>query len=197
MLKLIKTETRRISGEERPVRIYKNSLTESELITFLLRKDIFGNSFWAFEDLFSIPFIRQSAAKKVLDLYGHGLHLDDIKKLTGEAKIILKATGPDKYEQAFAKILELENLSETLGDPVKQCLGLCTVYLLFNDEVPDVWNNTINGQKMTAMTNDPDSQAFFLSWWIDTTKGFGNLLKGLSQIASTISSEQTNGVPSL
>lgn len=182
---------RLINGK--PVKVWKNTTTESEIVTYYLRTDKFNNTFWAFEDLFALPFIRQSAAKKVLDLYGHGLHLEDIRKLTGEVKIILKGNSPEKYEQAYSKILELENLSETMADPVRQCMGLCTVYLLYNDEAPDVWNNQINQQKMTAMANDPDSQAFFLNWWIDTTQRYGQALNGLSRIASIITESSVNG----
>lgn len=193
MLKLLTETTRLYNGSLKPVKIWKNSVTESEVVTYQLRVDKFNNTFWAFEDLFSLPFIRQSAAKKVLDLYGHGLHLDDVRKLTGEVKIILKGNSPEKYEQAYSKILELENLSETMADPVRQCMGLCTVYLLYNDEAPDVWNNQINQQKMTAMANDPDSQAFFLNWWIDITQRYGQALNGLSRIASTITESSVNG----
>lgn len=193
MLKLIEEKTRVYNGEPKLTKVWKNSTTDSEVVTYQIRVDKFGNKFWAFEDLFAIPFIRQSAAKKVLDLYGHGLHLEDIKKFTGEVKIILKSSNPEKYEQAYGKILELENLTESVADPVKQCMGLCIVYLLMNDEAPDVWSNQINSQKMTALANDTDSQAFFLSWWIDTTRHYGQALNGLSRIASTLTEYSANG----
>lgn len=184
MLELIKTENRAIAGKPTEVRIYKNKVTGSELVTHMLRVDQFGNKWWAFEDLFTLPFIRQIAAKKVLDLYGHGLALEDIKGLTAQIKSILKSNNPDKYELAWAKTHELETLSETMADPVKQCLGLCTVYLLLNDENPDSYTNQVTSQKMTAMALDITSQSFFLNWWTDIMRRSGQVLKGLSRIAS-------------
>ena len=87
----------------------------------------------------------------------------------------------------MAKVLELENLTETMADPVKQCLGLCTVYLLFNDEMPDAWTTPVTSQKMTAMAHDIDAQAFFLNWWTGIMRHSGKVLKGLSRIASKVS----------
>lgn len=186
MLVLEKSDNRRINGVNTPIRIYKNSLTGNELTTYLLRTDKGGNTWWTFEDLFALPFIRQLAAKKVLDLYGHGLALEDVKGIASQIKTILKSTSPEKYEQAFAKVIELENLSETMADPVKQCMGLCTVYLLLNDEQPDVWTNQAASVKMTLLALDVESQSFFLNWWIGTMRHSGRVLKGLSQIASTV-----------
>lgn len=186
MLQLIKSkETREINGVSTPVRIYKNTLTGSELTTYLLRQDQFNNTWWTFEDLFTLPFIRQLAAKKVLDLYGNGLSLEDVKSLTAQIKTILKSTNADKIDVAYAKVLELENLSEIMADPVKQCMGLVTVYVLLNDEQPDAYTNQVTSVKMTTLAMDVDSQAFFLNWWIGIMKLSGQALKGLSRIAST------------
>lgn len=187
MLNLTGKELRPINGKQTEFRIYTNSLTGGNLTTYFLRKDKFDNTWWAFEDLFSIPFIRQVASKKVIDLYGHGLSLSDIKSHTGQLKGILKSNSAEKYEQAYAKVLELENLTDNLADPVRQSLGLCTVYLLMNDESPESWTERVSNEKMSALALDPESTAFFLNWWIEQTKHFGALLKGLSQIASIAS----------
>jgi hypothetical protein len=186
MLKLEKIDTRKINGKDTPVRIYRNTMTESEVTTYLLYTDKQKNSWWTFEDLFALPFIRQLAAKKVLDLYGHGLALEDVKTITSQMKSLLKSDSPERYEKTYAKVLELENLTETMADPVKQCIGLCTVYLLLNDEQPDVWTNHWSAQKMTLLSLDIASQAFFLSWWTGIMRLSGSVLKGLSQIASTV-----------
>lgn len=195
MLQLQKTEIRTVNGQQIEFRIYSNTLTGNSLATYFLRKDLFGNTWWAFEDLFQLPFIRQIASKKVIDLYGQGLSLMDIKSITGQLKGILKSASTEKYEQAYAKVLELENLTENLADPVRQSLGLCTVYLLMNDEPPESWTNQATAEKMSALALDPESQAFFLSWWMNKTKVFGQVLKGLSQIASTASQLVETGVP--
>lgn len=191
MYTLAEKKTKLINGKETPIRVYKNTLTGNECTTYLLRTDIMNNEWWSFEDLYSLPFIRQLSAKKVIELYGHGLALDDIKLITGQLKIVLKSQDPEKYERAFAKVLELENLSETMADPVRQCMGLCTVYLLFNDERPDAWTNHIVSAKMTAMAQDIESQAFFLNWWTEVMRQSGQVLKGLSVIASTVNQLDT------
>jgi len=185
MLKLEKTEKRQMNGKDTAVRVYKNTLTGGICETYHLHTDQFNNQWWAFVDLFTLPFIRQLSAKKVLDLYGHGLALEDVKQITGQLKTILRSANPDKYEMAYGKALELENLAETMADPVKQCMGLCTVYLLFNDEMPDAWTQQVVSQKMTVMANDIGLQSFFLNWWTDIMRRSGLLLKGLSQIALT------------
>lgn len=183
MLKLEKTEKRPMNGKDTAVRVYKNVITGGTCETYHLHTDQFNNQWWAFVDLFTLPFIRQLSAKKVLDLYGHGLALDDVKQITGQLKTILRSASQEKYEQAYAKAMELENLAETMADPVKQCMGLCTVYLLFNDEMPDAWTQQVVSQKMTVMANDIGLQSFFLNWWTDIMRRSGLLLKGLSQIA--------------
>lgn len=186
MLKLEKLDKRVLNGKETAIRVYKNALTGGICETYHLHTDQFGNQWWAFVDLFTLPFIRQLSAKKVLDLYGHGLALEDVKQIAGQIKTILRSASPDKYEMAYGKAMELENLAETMADPVKQCMGLCTVYLLFNDEMPDAWTQQVVSQKMTVMAADIGLQSFFLNWWTDIMRHSGQLLKGLSQIVSTV-----------
>lgn len=186
MFQLTATAERLIGGKPTPARVYRDDQTGTELVTYQLRRDKAGNVWWTFEDLFTLPFIRQLAAKKVLDLYGNGLALADIKAYTTTLKTLLRGAEPDKYERAYAKVLELEGLSETMADPVKQCIGLCTVYLLMNEERPDTYVQAEQSIKMSHLGLDVDSQAFFLRWWTGTMRHSGKVLKGLSQIASTI-----------
>ena len=195
MLELRSTQTGKIDGIERQIRTYVNSVTGSFVNTYHLRTDRFNNTWWAFEDLFALPFIRQVAAKKVIDLYGQGLSLTDIKTITSQIKATLKSDDREKYEKAYSKVLELENLTENVADPVRQSLGLCTVYLLMNDEGPESWTNQYSSEKMGALSLDPDSMAFFLDWWISKTSSYGQALKGLSQIASMATQFQQTGVP--
>lgn len=195
MLKLEKIETRAVGGKDTKVRTYKNTMTGSTISTYLLHTDSQGNGWWTFEDLFTLPFIRQLAAKKVLDLYGNGLALDDIKQHTTQLKAILRSNDGEKFDKAMAKVLELESLSETMADPVKQCMGLCTVYLMLNDEQPDVWTNQETAAKMTLMTLDTSLQSFFLNWWTDIMRLSGQALKGLSRIVSTASELSENNTP--
>ena len=75
MYQLKSKGTREINGKETAIKTYTNNLTNNECVIYHLRSDSFGNQWWAFEDLFSLPFIRQLQAKKVLELYGHGLAL--------------------------------------------------------------------------------------------------------------------------
>lgn len=195
MLQLEKTESRTIAGKSTPVKVYRNRVTGGECVIYLLHTDGHGNQWWTFEDLFALPFVRQLAAKKVIDLYGHGLSLDDIKQHTGQLKTILRSASPDKLDLAMAKVLEMENLSETMADPVKQCMGLCTVYLILNDEMPDAWTNQVTSQKMTLMALDIGLQSFFLNWWTDIMRHSGQVLKGLSRIVSTMSDQSATSTP--
>lgn len=184
MLELIEEKIRPVDGVEKKVRTYKNKLTGTCICTYLLYEDAQSNAWWAFEDLFAIPFIRQLAAKKVVDLYGHGLSLDDIISVTGQLKIILKSEDLEKYEKCFAKVLELENISYTMSDPVKQCIGLCTLYILLNEEPPDSYLKINTDLKLSILSVDINAQSFFLNWWAEVMRFSGNILKNLSKIVS-------------
>lgn len=184
MYALIKTENRIVNGATRPVRTYRNGTTGGELTTYLIRGDKNKGEWWVFEDLFTLPFIRTVAAKKIMDLYGFGLSMTDIVGHTAQIKALLRSTDDEKYEKIYAKVLELESLTSAMADPVKQCIGLCTVYLLYNDERPDAYVQAEQNIKMSHLALDIDLQAFFLNWWTDIMKSSGQLLKGLSRIAS-------------
>lgn len=167
------------------VRTYRNAITGTELTTSSVYKDKSGHTWHVFDDLFSIPFIRQMAAKRVLDLYGNGLSLIDVKSITTQMKALVKSNDLEKYEKVYAKLLELENLSETMADPVKQCIGLCTVYTLLDDERPDTYLQADVNVKLSLLSLDIDAQTFFLTWWTGVMNRSGQILKGLSRIASS------------
>lgn len=197
MLKLTKEEKRTVGGKTVDTRTYVNTLTGTEISTYHLYTDVQGQRWWTFEDLFGLPFMRQLAAKKVVDLYGHDLSLQDLLAHTAQLKGLLRSQDAEKYEKAYAKVLELETLSTAMADPVKQCIGLCTVYLLLEDEPPDVYFQPTQNRKLAALALDVDAQAFFLSWWIDHMRRSGQLLKGLSRIVSTTSHQSASATVEL
>lgn len=183
MFELTKQETK----ENRLIRTYTDGTTNTVLTTTLLRTDKAGRKWWTFEDMFAIPFIRQLAAKKIIDLYGHGIIVDDIYAFTGEMKVLLRAKDEgEKYERIYAKVLEMEQLTKIMADPVQQSIGLSTVYLLMDDERPDVYVMSEQQVKMTAMSVDLDNHAFFLDWWTGIIARCGGILKAISAIASTL-----------
>lgn len=173
------------SAGEKLIRTYRNQLTGTELTTSSIYKDKAGHTWHVFDDLFSLPFIRHMAAKRVLDLYGNGLSLIDVKSISTQLKAIVKSNDVEKYEKAYSKILELENLAETMADPVKQCIGLCTVYTLLDDERPDTYLQAEVNIKLSLLSLDIDAQTFFLTWWTGVMSHSGQILKGLSRIASS------------
>jgi len=186
MFKLISTTPGQDGAKDK--RIYRNDETSTEIVMTKLYKDGQGHTWWGFDDLLTLPFIRQMAAKRVIELYGNGLSIDDIKQYTAQLKVYLKNhQDPERYEKAYAKVLEIEQLTDMTADPVRQSLGLCTVYLLIDDERPDIYNQQTQNLKMSSLAMDIDAQAFFLRWWTDSIQRYGNLLKGLSAIASMTS----------
>lgn len=189
MLQLVTTAHRAPQGSkiEKDIRVYRNTVTGVEVVTYHIYTDRQKNKWWTFEDLYALPFIRQLAAKKIIDLYGHGLALADILSYVNELKALVKSADPEKYEKAYAKLLELETLSTSTADPVKQCIGLCTVYILHDTEHPDAYTNDLQNIKMTTLSLDIDAQSFFLSWWTDVMVRSGKLLSGISQIVSSLS----------
>jgi hypothetical protein len=167
-------------------REYKNTLTGNPLTTYLLKTDDHGNKWWTFEDLYSLPLMRQMASSKISRLFGGDLLLSDILEKCEEGKAECKGTAPDKYERVYAKWLELETLAKTMADPVKQHTALCTVYLLLNDEGPGEYSQAQQNSKMEILATDVSLQTFFLTWWSEAIGRYGKDLQGLSLIASAI-----------
>jgi hypothetical protein len=189
MFELTGTAQKQIGGASKEARRYRNNTTGTELFTYCLYTDKGGRKWWTFEDLFTLPFIRQLAAKKVIDLYGHGLSMTDIKAYTTQIKEVLRSSHVEKYDLAMAKVLELEALTDTMADPVKQSIGLCTVYVLLDDERPDAYLQAEQNVKMSALALDIDAQAFFLRWWTGVMSNSGKVLNGLSRIASMMTAK--------
>ncbi len=142
-------------------RIYRSSITGTEVITTLIYTDSDGRKWWAFEDLLQIPHIRRMAANNISQLYGAGFTKNDLSNFVNKSKSILKGIDPDKYEKAYSELLQLETIVESNIDPVKQELGLCSVYILGDDERIDFFSSREASEKMELWALDIDTQAFF------------------------------------
>lgn len=173
-----------LTEEKDERRKYKSTNTGTEIFTRLIYTDTDKNNWWAFENLMDIPFIRKQAAEKITQLYGAGMNEFDINDFISNSKALLKSNDPEKYEKLYSELLNFERLKEQTANPVKQNLGLCTVYILKNDEVPDVWNSSAAAEKMSAWAIDLKAQGFFLNWFTDGIKTFTRHLEDLSQIVS-------------
>lgn len=166
-------------------RIYRNAQTGTEITTVLKHKDNSGQNWWVFENLLEIPAIRRMASQKISQLYGANVSIEDIKTFIGKLKANLKAQDSgEKYERAYADLINFENLVNQTADPVKQSLALCTVYVLTDDERIDAFSMQQAAEKMKQFDLDTDLQAFFLSWWMDGISPSMKLLGAHSQIVS-------------
>jgi hypothetical protein len=167
-------------------RTYRSTITGTEVSTHLLYTDGDGKPWWAFDDLLNIPFIRKKASEQVTRLYGAGLAIEDLRTFFANHKTTLKSSDPEKYEKAYAEVLELERLTEQIADPVKQSLGLCTVYILHDDEKIDTWNPKNAVEKINTWAVDQDAQSFFLNWLTAGMNDYSKSYKELSEIASAL-----------
>lgn len=172
----------KLKKETEGKREYENTLTGTRVTTSLIKIDQQGNKWWVFDDLLNIPFIRKKAAEHVTRLYGMGMTKSDLEDFITEQKETLRGSDEDKYEQLYARLLHLESMMKGT-DPIKQSLGLCTVYFLKDDESIDTWSMDVATEKMKLMEFNQELQAFFLN---ELTVGMGNLTqlyKSISQIA--------------
>lgn len=171
----------------RTVRVYRSKIHGTEIRTHLLTTDKQKNKWWTFEDLPSLPWIRNLAANKITRLFGNDLSLADIQAKMAQQRAILRSKDAEKIDKAIAHTYEIDNLATGLADPIKQAVGLGTLYLLLNDERPDVYLQSEQSVKMTILTLDPDMHAFFLSWWQGIIERYGTGLKVISPIVSAMS----------
>lgn len=174
-----------------PQRTYKNTLTGNTITTELLKEDRYGNRWWTFQDLYTLPLIRQMATAKISRLFGSDLLLEDVLTISKEGKDLCKSTAQDKYERIYSKWLELESLASAMADPVKQYIALCTVYLMLNDEGPDQYSQAQQNKKMELLALDLELQTFFLTWWSEVMSRYGKDYKGLTPIVSNMIQKST------
>jgi hypothetical protein len=181
MWKLIKDEENK--------RVYNNATTGSTCTQSMLYVDKEGNKWWGFNDLMTLPYTRNFAATKISSLYSLGLSKDDLNGHIGNLKKILKSSEPDKYEKAYAQVLDFESKAANATDAVKQMSSLVCVYYTLNDEAIDGFDNNLQIKKMSLLEADIEMHGFFLKNQIDRTEHYMQSLNLLSQIASPMENE--------
>lgn len=171
--------------EDKPdKRIYTNSQTGSHCTTSKVYTDRELNNWYAFDDLLTIPYTRQFAATKISSLYALGLSKDDLTGHINGLKTILKSQDNERYEKAFALVLDFETKANNATDAIKQILSLTCVYFMINDEPIDSFENNLQIKKMAILEADPDAHSFFLNKQIQDMENYSQLSKIISRIAS-------------
>lgn len=165
-------------------KIYTNSVTGSKCEQVKVYTDKDGNEWWGFSDLTSIPYTRTAAATKISSLYSLGLSKDDLNNHITKLKTVLKSDDREKYEKAYALVLDFENKASTATDAVKQISALVCVYYTLNDEEVDSFDSNLQVKKMGLLEADPMAHSFFLSRQIESTENYMKSLNLISQIAS-------------
>lgn len=171
-------------------RNYINSSTGSRCTTTKLYTDKDGNDWYGFHDLLAIPYTRNFAATKISSLYALGLSKDDLSAHITGLKSILKSDDKEKYEKAFANVLEFENKANNATDAIKQMSSLVCVYYLINDEQIDSFDNNLQIKKMSLLEADIDLHCFFLSHQTSAIESYTRHLNLISQIAFQPMAEQ-------
>lgn len=171
-------------------RLYTNSATGSKSQQTMVYTDRDGNKWWNFDDLTAIPHVRTMAAQKITSLYSLGLSKDDLTAHIDGLKFILRSSDKDKYEKAFALVLDFESKANAATDAIKQMTGLTTVYFTLNDEPIDSWDNALQIKKMGLLEADTDMHTFFLSLLIDVTARYTQAFSQFSQIALPMEKEK-------
>ena len=165
-------------------RSYRSTITGTEITTTLLYIDIDENKWWAFDDLLQIPHIRKMAANNISQLYGQGFTAEDLQDFIGRLKTHLKSNDPEKYEKAYSEAIALESIVANNLDPVKQELGLCSIYILSDTERVDTFSTKEALEKMERWALDLDAQAFFLTWLNAGINDYSKAYKSIMQTAS-------------
>lgn len=167
-------------------RVYQNSATGSQSTQTLVYKDKDGNKWFSFDDLTAMPYTRSFAATKITSLYALGLSKDDLTSHISGLKTVLKSNDSDKYEKAYANVLEFENKATNATDAIKQMSSLVCVYFTLNDEPIDSFDNALQIKKMSLLEADMEMHSFFLKHQIGITERYSQFLNRLSTIASAV-----------
>lgn len=165
-------------------RLYTNTATGSKSEQTKVYTDKDGNSWWAFDNLIALPHTRTMAATKITSLYSLGLSKDDLSGHIGNLKKILKSTDVDKYEKAYAQVLDFETKANSATDAIKQMTSLVCVYYTLNDESIDGWDNDLQIKKMSLLEADPTMHGFFLNRQIDAIQRSTEAYSLISQTVS-------------
>lgn len=163
-------------------RTYRNSQTNSECRQVFCYSDREGNRWWEFTDLITIPFTRSFAASKITSLYAHGLAMSDVTNFISNHKATLRSkdTG-EKYEKAYAEVLDFESKVTQAADPVRQMSSLTCVYYTLNDEPIDSFTNDIQLKKLGLLEADPEMHTFFLTRQISLIEAYKSSLESISR----------------
>lgn len=180
----------KLQEEKESKRVYVNSITGSRCEQTMCYTDKDGNKWWNFDDLTSIPYTRQFAATKISSLYALGLSKDDLSNHITGLKAILKSDDKEKYEKAFANILDFETKANNATDAIKQMSSLVCVYFTLNDEPIDSFDNNLQIKKMSLLEADVDMHTFFLARQTDATQRYTDHLNIISKIAFQPMAEQ-------
>lgn len=173
-----------LKNDENNKRIYSNSLTGSMCTQTMCYTDKDGNKWFQFDDLMSLPYTRTFAATKISSLYALGLSKDDLNNHITGLKNVLKSTDPERFEKAYANVLDFETKANNATDAIKQMSSLVCVYFTMNDEPIDSFDNNLQIKKMSLLEADADMHHFFLKLQIQATENYTKHLGLLSQIAS-------------
>lgn len=177
----------KLDKQEPNHRTYLNAVTGSKAEQTQVKVDKDGNSWWMFDDLSAIPYTRNFAATKISALYTLGLSKEDLNNHIGNLKKILKSDASDKYEQAYAQVLDFENKANNATDAIKQMSALVCVYFTLNDELIDSFDNALQLKKMALIEADPEMHAFFLKLQTEYTERSIQRSNLLFQIVSSMS----------
>lgn len=176
----------KLTTEEGNIRTYTNSVTGSKCQQEKVYTDKEGNSWYQFTDLAQIPYTRSFAANKITSLYTLGLSKDDLTSIISKLKTILKSTDPDKYEKAYAVVLDFETKATNATDSIKQMSSLVCVYFTINNEPIDSFENSLQLKKMELLEADLDMHTFFLKRQTAAIENYTTSLNSLLQTVSRI-----------
>lgn len=173
-----------LQSDQNGKRIYTNFLTNSQCVQTLCYTDKEGNKWYEFADLISIPFTRTFAANKITSLYALGLSIEDANMFFTKHKATLKSKDAgEKYETAYAELLDFENKFKTAADPLKQMSSLVCVYFTINDEPIDSFGGELQIKKMSLLEADIEMHSFFLKRQIVLIENYKNFLNKTSLTA--------------
>ncbi len=174
----------KLTNEQKGKRIYTNSVTGTQCTTTMVHTDNEGNNWWGFDNIMLLPYTRQFAASTISALYQLGLSKEDLTGHISKLKTLLKANDPEKYEKAYAEVLDFENKAINATDSLKKMSSLVCVYYLLNDEKVDVFDKVLQIEKMSILENDPEAHSFFLRSLIEVTSNYTTHLTALSRTVS-------------
>lgn len=172
------------SNGQQDKRLYINSTTGSQCSQTMVYIDKDNNKWYEFDSLTNIPYTRNFAATKISSLYALGLSKDDLTQHIDGLKNILRSQDKEKYEKAFALVLDFESKANNATDAIKQMSSLVCVYFTINDEPIDSFDSGLQVNKMALLESDIAMHTFFLNRQIEATERFSSFLNSISQTAS-------------